>query len=1132
MKTRIRTWTLLAMATLLLLSLTQPGAAVANANKTMKDGVYTNVPYKYLKDGTSATSAANEFMWVEHSGRLVASNGKTTFYHQIPSMSEDWVVYLAYREPGQPKATISGSVVTGMEGYRPFVRSSAGPLEVSAELEPGTDTVDVLMHIIVPGIAYDNWYNAQLKIDTAGLPTETGEEPGGEPGGETPAYTLDQLNAQISAAQAAYDAAVVGDAYGQYSAHSKTLLELQIGTARDKASDPAASPSEISSAYVDLTHAIDAFKASVKQADKTELKEAIAKVQAMYDKVRSAGVVGKADAAARTALNGDADPGNDVDTYRYPVVTAGEYHKDAESAIGSALTSAKTTLDTVTATDATVASRVKTLNSRLNLYTDYYYRLQPELLPIYVLDDPASAAKQSDYASEFEGVAYQLYNGADGTKYANVPMKISVAGAAYMSLANNTGYTMPTYDEYVDYFKAIKLVSPDNGGRTVFQLQSHSYPNSDGISYLRYFADGQERSVYISYNYKELSGLQARIAAAQALYDKAESGNGAYKQDKAAREALQAAIAEAKAIGGNLASVYKNIVGADEALADAVADFLQSAPYTASFTAADDHADDFSPVAAYLDGKAEIATAGGVSYAAFTVKSSSKVTAVRMKNGTSYVDAETLGENPQADTRRVKIAIPDLIGLTSVQFVINGTTYDARLNWNDVDNEALAAKVASAKSELAAAVVGPAAGQYPAAAKTALEQAVAAAGKEATRLDGTQAQSDAAVRKLNDAIKAFRAAVVGSGGNGPASGGELADGKYRIDFTILKQGTETPSVMDGYVAHPGRMLVENGAKYVYIWLGRSKEITAFTVNGSATETVTSDAAGNTRWVRFPVSNLDALQSGWVKIDWPEVKYFHAYDVSIKLGSYTKVADWSGEGFGSPPELPNPDGDKGAPGTGGGDANGGGSAGGTDENFGAEFFDTAKHWAAASISRAVKLGIANGYADGNFRPNAAISRAEFAVMLGRALELQAGEAELTFKDAADIRPWAQSFISRAVAAGIVGGFEDGTFRPAKEISRPELAVMIVRALGLEPEADAELSFADAAQIPAYARPYVATAVKLGLIQGSGNNRFGAKLQATRAEAVALVLRALDYAEAGAIKDAGTPGAKTKSEADNG
>ncbi|MFC3803918.1 NEAT domain-containing protein [Cohnella sp. GCM10012308] len=1128
MKTRIRKWALVALAALLLLSLPQLGTA-AGSTATVKDGEYTDVPYKYLKDGTTDTSAANEFMWVEHSGRLVVGNGKTTFYHKVPNASANWIVYLAYRKAGQPKATISGNVVTGMEGYQPFSRSSGGQLEVSAELEQGADTVDVLMHIIVPGIDYDNWYNAQLKFEAAGLPTETG----GEPGGEAPVYTLEQLNDQISAAQAVYGSAVVGDAYGQYPSNSKVLFNLQIGSARDKANNPSSSPAEISSAYVDLTHAINTFKASVKQADKTELREAIAKVQALYDKVQAAGIVGAADAASRAALNGDDDPGNDVDTYLNPVVSAGEYHKDAQSMIASALTSAKTTMDTVTATDATVASRVKTLKSRLDSYTNYYYRLNSDPLPIYVLSNPTLATEQSKFASDFVGVAYQLYNDVDGTKYANVPMKLSVTGAAYMSVALNSGYTMPTYDEFVDYYKAVKLLSFADYRKTVFQFKTHSYPNSDGISYLRYFVGGQERAVYISYNYKELNGLQTRIAAAQVLHDKAESSGGAYKQDKAARDALQAAITEAKATGDNLASIYSKIVSADSVLADAVVDFLQSAAYATSFTAAEADGDDFSPVAAYLDGKADISTASGVSYAQFTIKNSSKVTAVRVKNGAAFVDAEQTGADAQNDTRRVKIEVPDLATLTTVQLVADGTTFDARLNWSDVDNKALDAKVAAAKSELAAAVVGTAAGQYPASAKTALEQAVATAGKEATRLASTQALSDAAVKTLDDAIKTFRAAVNVSGGNpGTGAGTELTDGKYQISFTILKQGTEETSIMDDYAAHPGRLLVENGKKYVYIWLAQSKEITAFTVGGSSTETVTSDAAGNTRWVRFPVNDLTARLNGWVKIDWAEIKYFHDYNVQIQLGSFTKVAEWGGEYFGSRRPLVLPDGDKEESETdGGGSANGGGSSGGTDENLGAEFFDTAKHWAAASISRAVKLGIVNGYSDGNFKPNAAISRVEFAVLLGRALDLQGEEAELNFKDAADIRPWAESFIKQAVAAGIIGGFEDGTFRPAKEISRPELAVMIVRALGIAPEANASLAFGDASQIPAYARPYVAAAVKLGLIQGGSNNLFGAKSPATRAEAITLVLRALDYAEADAKakKEAEAAGAKAESEA---
>lgn len=1143
MKTGIKKWALVAMAAILLLSLPNFGSAAGSAgDAAIADGEYLKVPYTYLADGTSGTSAADSFMQVIDSGRLVVAGGKATFYHKIQGNFAGWIKSLAYRKAGQPKATIVNDVVSNDGGYESFGRTvsdvSTGQVEVSVPVESLTSDMDILMHVVVPpgngaGADYDHWYNAQLHIDTKDLPLNSGEEPGGE----TPVYTLEQLNGQISNAQSVYNAAVVGDAYGQYSALSKELFEIRIGTARDAANNANSNPSGVTPAYLALTNALSAFKASVKQADKTALKAAMAKVQGLYDKVQAAGEAGKADAAARAALNGDSDPSNDVETYVLKAVTAGEYKASTGSALKSALNSAQTALDNPTTPDATVAARVNTLNARYDSNSENYFRLLPEPLPIYVLDNATSAGAQSEYASDFAGIAFRLSDGKF-TEYANLPMNIANVSEAYASVPMPHG-ELELPQEGQPGYKAIKLVSFGDYTKPVYQVRSGSDNESMGLSFLSYKVGDQKRTVYISYNYNELKRLNDRIAAAQSLHAKAQDAEaGKPKATTLAAEsldALESAIDEAKETGNNLAASRQQIAQANVTLKAAVASFIERAPYTTSFTVADAASDDFSAAGAYVGDQADITAANGTTYAEFTVENSSKVTAVRVNNGTGLVDAQAIGEDAQANTRRVKIEIPDPAALTTVQIVADGATYDARLNFNDVDNKALAAKVAAAKSELTAAVAGTAIGQYPASAKTALEQAVAAAAKEAVRLSGTQTLTDSAVQTLDAAIRTFRAAVNVTGGS-PGNGTELADGKYQISFTILKQGTTQASVMDEYVAHPGRMLVENGTKYVYIWLNKSKEITAFTVNGSSAETVTSDAAGNTRWVRFPVSNLSALQSGWVKIDWPEVNYFHQYDVQIQLGSYTKVSEWSGEGFGAVTDRPNPDGEEEDAET-DEEGNGGGTSGGTDENLGAEFFDTAKHWAAASISRAVKLGIVNGYADGNFRPNAAISRVEFAVLLGRALNLQGeegDETELSFKDASDVRPWAQSFIKQAVAAGIIGGFEDGSFRPAKEISRPELAVMIVRALGLAPDADASIAFADAPQIPAYARPYVATAVKLGLIQGGSNNRFGAKSPATRAEAITLVLRALDYAEANAKAKAGAEadGAKAGSEAANG
>lgn len=180
-----------------------------------------------------------------------------------------------------------------------------------------------------------------------------------------------------------------------------------------------------------------------------------------------------------------------------------------------------------------------------------------------------------------------------------------------------------------------------------------------------------------------------------------------------------------------------------------------------------------------------------------------------------------------------------------------------------------------------------------------------------------------------------------------------------------------------------------------------------------------------------------------------------------------------------------------------------------DDFAVLFKDIAAHWARTAIERAVKLGFITGYTDGTFRPNAQVTRAEFAAMLVRALDLQARVGDTTtFKDAGSIPGWASGFAATAAEAGILTGYEDQTFRPGKPITRSEIAVMVTRALAWEADPDKKSSFADRDLIPAWAHPSVAMAAEAGILRGRGDNQFAPNANATRAEAVTLLLAAID------------------------
>ncbi|MFD2330820.1 InlB B-repeat-containing protein [Cohnella sp. GCM10020058] len=181
--------------------------------------------------------------------------------------------------------------------------------------------------------------------------------------------------------------------------------------------------------------------------------------------------------------------------------------------------------------------------------------------------------------------------------------------------------------------------------------------------------------------------------------------------------------------------------------------------------------------------------------------------------------------------------------------------------------------------------------------------------------------------------------------------------------------------------------------------------------------------------------------------------------------------------------------------------------GTGTEQPANFSDISRHWAEASIKQAVSLGIVKGYPDGTFNPNRTVTRAEFAVMLMNALKPQVEGTALTFTDKEKIGAWAQKSVAQAVQAGILAGYEDGTFRPNAEITRAEMAVMIAKAWGQSAEAATATGFADDKDIPAWAKGAVGAVKKLGIIEGKGANAFAPGDKATRAESVTVLLKML-------------------------
>lgn len=107
------------------------------------------------------------------------------------------------------------------------------------------------------------------------------------------------------------------------------------------------------------------------------------------------------------------------------------------------------------------------------------------------------------------------------------------------------------------------------------------------------------------------------------------------------------------------------------------------------------------------------------------------------------------------------------------------------------------------------------------------------------------------------------------------------------------------------------------------------------------------------------------------------------------------------------------------------------------------------WYAEAVNKIAALGVMSGYSDGRFKPDAKITRAEYAVIIARCKGFTDGSK--MFKD---VKPthWAAKAIAACAEAGIVSGTGNGNFMPEKELTRAECVVMTNRAFGIKMKAD--------------------------------------------------------------------------------
>lgn len=176
----------------------------------------------------------------------------------------------------------------------------------------------------------------------------------------------------------------------------------------------------------------------------------------------------------------------------------------------------------------------------------------------------------------------------------------------------------------------------------------------------------------------------------------------------------------------------------------------------------------------------------------------------------------------------------------------------------------------------------------------------------------------------------------------------------------------------------------------------------------------------------------------------------------------------------------------------------------DEQTGTYFTDiTNEHWAYDAIKALSAKDIVAGYPDGSFAPSEAVTREQLVKMIILSFEMEEGEAQAEFSDIASDR-WSAQYINTAFDKGIVSGMPDGSFMPTVAVTRQDAAVMLARACkaaGREFTDRKQLS--DSAEISSYATESVEELVAAGIISGFEDGSFRPMEKLTRAQAAQLI-----------------------------
>lgn len=191
-------------------------------------------------------------------------------------------------------------------------------------------------------------------------------------------------------------------------------------------------------------------------------------------------------------------------------------------------------------------------------------------------------------------------------------------------------------------------------------------------------------------------------------------------------------------------------------------------------------------------------------------------------------------------------------------------------------------------------------------------------------------------------------------------------------------------------------------------------------------------------------------------------------------------------------------------------------------YGATFKDIRGHWAESYINKAVSAGFVKGYPDGTFRPDSPVTRAEFTSMVNKALG-NTGTTGVSFTDV-PYSEWFYNDVAKGISATFVGGYDDNTFRPNNAVTREEAAAMISRFVPTYGTTGSVSSFNDRNSISNWATDAVARINGKGYMGAYDDGKYHPQDSLTRAMTAKILCSILEkeniVSSSATIKSKGT------------